>query len=349
MKKLLPFLLFIPCFAAPLPEGFLSETSPPKLNVENRILTVVNGKPITVVDVMKRMEMDFFQNYPEYASEDGARMQFFQVNWRRTLQELIDKELILADALENNMPLEKGDVRQEMETLFGPNLRSNLEKLGVSYDEAFETVKGDILIRRMIFFRVNAKAIRDVTPQVIRDAYKEYAAANIRPKKWTYQVVSIRHPEPIAGEKLATLTSELLKKQVVTLDTLKETLDGYKEQDKELKITISDEYSHTENEISPAYLDALKTLSADTYSEAISQKSRRDQSMVYRIFYLKDFEEAKAPGFKEVENEIKTALMEKIVDEETKVYLKGLKQHYALHESDLKELTNEGYQPFIIN
>src|SRR5262249_17801417 len=141
--------------------------------VNNRILARINEKAISVVDLMKKLDVLFYREFPQYTSSKVARYQFYQANWKNVLQELIDKELILADAEENKLPISSGDVRQEMEQLFGPNIIANLDKVGLSFDDAWKIVQGDITIRRMMYMRVNAKAMRQVTPQDVWAAYEE--------------------------------------------------------------------------------------------------------------------------------------------------------------------------------
>ena len=63
------------------------------------------------------------------------------MNWKYVLQELIDKELILGDAEEKKVAITAGDVRQEMENMFGPNIIANLDKIGLSMDEALKIVR----------------------------------------------------------------------------------------------------------------------------------------------------------------------------------------------------------------
>ncbi|MBA3815063.1 MAG: SurA N-terminal domain-containing protein, partial [Parachlamydiaceae bacterium] len=95
--------------------------------VNNRILAKVNGKAISVMDLMKKMDLLFYRQFPQYISSAQARYQFYQANWKHLLEEIIDKELILADAQDAKIPISAGDVRQEMEVLFGPNIISNLD------------------------------------------------------------------------------------------------------------------------------------------------------------------------------------------------------------------------------
>src|SRR6202035_4022048 len=60
--------------------------------VNNRILAKVNGKAISVIDLMKKLDMLFYRQFPEYTSSMQARFQFYQANWKHVFQELLDKE-----------------------------------------------------------------------------------------------------------------------------------------------------------------------------------------------------------------------------------------------------------------
>ena len=73
----------------------------PHLAVNNRILAKVNDKAISVVDVMKKMDVLFYREFPQYTSSMQARYQFYKANWKHVLEELVSKELVMADAEEN--------------------------------------------------------------------------------------------------------------------------------------------------------------------------------------------------------------------------------------------------------
>src|ERR1700738_2776124 len=120
-----------------------------RIFVNNRILAKINGKPISVVDVMKKMDLLFYKRYPQYTSIPAARFQFYQLHWQYVLNELIDKELVMADAADNKLPLTPGDIRQEMEEWFGPNIIVNLDQAGLTFDEAWKLVEEDLILQRM--------------------------------------------------------------------------------------------------------------------------------------------------------------------------------------------------------
>lgn len=325
---------------------YLGDQTKRELRVNNRILANINGKLISVLDVMKKMDVLFFQQFPEYAENTEARYQFYQFQWKRTLKDLIDKELILADAEENKLPVTNGDVRQEMEYLFGPNILANLDKIGMTYDQALEMLRGDILLKRMLYLRVNAKAMREVTPQRVREAYEEFAKENQQPGKWTYQFVSVRHPDSVAGAQAAEKARELLNEDT-SLGSLDAALHNIGVND-HTRINVSDTFVQTDQEVNPSYLEVLNKMAAGDFSKPVKQNSR-DNSIVYRIFHLISREEGGAPSFKEVEKKIEDQLLGEAMDKESDKYLTKLRQHYGISDSQLNELVSEDFEPFELN
>lgn len=327
-------------------ESFVMGQEPEKrIFVNNRILATVNGKAISVIDVMKKMDMLFYKQFPEYTSSATARFQFYQINWKHVLQELIDKELILADAEEHKLPLTGGDVRQEMESLFGPNIIVNLDKVGLTFEEAWKMVEEDIKLRRMVYFCANSKAIRGVTPKDVREAYEEYAQKNVQPEEWIYTVISIRDPDAAVGAEAATKAHSLLTQEQIQLNEL---ADKIRESFADTKVTLSESLRHQEKDLSPAYKEALLAMEAGSYSEPISQQSRSDKSTVFRIFFLKEKMAGGVVPFQDVAAELKNALLDEAINEETEAYLNKLRHHYHLHESHIKSWTPENFEPFVL-
>lgn len=315
--------------------------------VNNRVLAQINGKPISVLDVKKKMDIHFLKQYPEYTSIPQARLQYYQINWRPVLQELIDKELILADAENAKINVTQGDLRQELETLFGPNIITNLDEIGMTFDEASKIVLGDITLRRMIGARVHSKASRQVTPQAIRTAYEEFAKQNIKDETYHYQVVTIRNSDTSSGAETARLTFQALNEEKIPLKELTTTM---KEKASQMKsnISVSEPFYHSEKEVSDIIKTALKALEPASYSKPIVQKSRTDKGMTYRIIYLIDRVPAGAVPYSEIENQLKDGLFDQAVAKESSAYLKKLHRDFAISDDYIKETIPEEYQPFTL-
>lgn len=314
--------------------------------VNNRILARIHEKSISVVDLMKKLDVFFYREFPQYTSSKVARFQFYQANWKSVLEELIDKELILADAEENKLPISNGDVRQEMERLFGPNIIANLDKVGLSFDDAWKIVQGDLTIRRMMYMRVNSKAMRQVTPQDIWAAYEEHVQKVIRPDKWTYKVISIRAKDPEDGALAANLAYNMLTEDKTPLDKLSELLKKQPHGDK-VQVNVSEEFNHIDKEVSENYKSTLSSLENQQYSPPIAQKSR-DKSTVFRIFYLDTHVVGGAVSFQEAEPKVKDKLIEIAAAKESEVYLNKLRKHFDINSDDIKAITSGDFQPFVL-
>ncbi len=343
--KLFTILYTLPFLAMPLnlsaDSSLLKSGQPEHVVVNNRILANVNGKPISVIDLKKKMDLLFYREFPQYASFPEARFQFYEANWKPMLSELIDKELIIADALENKLPVSSGDVRQEMERLFGPNIIGNLDKIGMTFDEAWKIIQGDILLHRMLFIRVNAKAMRQVTPSDVHAYYQEYAKENIQPPKWSYQVISIRDSDPTKGAVTANIVHHLLSEENVALADLPKKLESIS-LTKSSKVNVSELFVHSEKEIAPGYKEIVENLASNSYSAPVIQQSK-DKSKVFRLFYLKELSAGGAPAFAEVENMIKDKLNEKEIAEKAKAYVKKMREHF-----DIQEMVPEDFSPFVL-
>jgi hypothetical protein len=314
--------------------------------VNNKIVAKVNGKAISVMDLMKKLDVLFYRQFPQYASSVPARYQFYMANWKYILQDIVDKELILADAEENKFEVSSGDVREEMEALFGPNIITNLDKIGMTFDQAYKEILGDITIRRMVFVRVNAKAMRQVTPKDILAAYEEFAKENMRTDEWNYSVITVRDPDPTKGAIAANEIHHLLVEQNIPLEELQEKFKENPTIPSTATVNISKEMSHNEKEISESYKDILSPMKEQTFSHPIPQKSRADKGTVFRIFFLRKMTPGGPVLFSEVENKIKDKLIEDSSNIETDLYLKKLRKHFDVQDDQLKQMISDDFQPF---
>lgn len=352
-ERLFKFFIASMCAVSQLPAAtpslsLFDQRAPTRVEINNRLLAVVNGKPITVYDLVKKMDMTFYQRFPEYASSVEARYQYYTVNWRNNLADMIDKELILADAEQMKITISHGEIRQEIETLFGPNVIENLDKIGMSYDEAHKIIEGDLLLKRMMGVRVHVKAMRFVTPQAIKKEYEEYAKKNIIPGEWTYNVVSIRENNPTRSATIAHNVHRLLTEENVPLNHLKAKLAELGLGEDAGKVSISEPLQHKEKDLSDQYLKILSGLKAGQYSAPVEQKSRASKSSIYRIFYLKDVKESAAAPFAELENRIRGKLINEVIERESAEYITRLRDHFHVSDEQINENIPENYEPFVL-
>lgn len=327
MKQFLIFLLGAFSLTANPFNDFQQE---PKIAVQNSIITKVNGKTISMMDVKKKMDMIFHQNYPQMADNNQARFQFYEASWRYVVRDMIDNELIISDALDKEIKLTDGEVREEMEMRFGPKVAETLDKIGLTQKEAWDLVKNEMIVQRMTWWFVHSKATSKVTPQDIRQAYRLYVKEHPAYAEWAYRVVSIRSDEN--NEEFASQVHQFLVDGKKSPDLL---IDDLKELESEgVKISVSNEYVAKTQDLSEVHRTSLESLAPGTYSEPAYQLSRHDKNGVYRIFYLVGKNDFPAPSFEGLVTELRNQLIQKASVKESEEYITKLRKHYGYDGND---------------
>ena len=353
-KKLLSLcLLFVACqgaaIAAPPAADWLMPTrmNPRKIFVNNRVLKV-NGRCISILDIQRKMDMVFYRQFPQYAEDPEARYQFYQINWRTVLQDMIDAELVLSDAAEKKIEISDGEIREELETLFGPNVISNIHSLGMSLDEAKEIIRKELTVSRMMLLMVRSKAMHQVTPSGLRHVYSEYAEANRRQASWEYQVLTIRASNPDQGAILGAAAQALLESGKAGFSTLISALEQEEVKDSMTAIRLSTVYQRNEEEIAESHRDILSNMSVGGYSAPVAQIDRTDNNTVYRIFHLINYSDSEDVTLKEVESRLKEFLLSKAMDSETDTYMNKLRRYYGISREYISQALPEDFQPFVL-
>lgn len=351
MKKYLKAALFALLTAQVLPAQLLLAKggaswlfSPNEKNVllvQPRILAHVNGKAITVVDLMHKMDLAFYEKYPEYADSVTFRYQFYQMSWKYVLEELIDQELMLADAEELKIELSRGDIRKEMERLFGPNVVANVQKAGLQYEEAIALVRADMLIQRLMYFKVHTPALRFATPKEVQIAYEDYQTTHQLPAELTYRVVSVRSQDAKRAQDVVEVVHQKLLSGMSIDDVVCQMKD---EQD--VQVSAGGEEKRIEEDLSSQYRAPLMKLQPNSYSQPVIQESRKRGETLWRVFHLSHLRPAGAPPLSEVEAELKEKLLAEASQRLTGEYLKNLRTRYRVEEiQDYKKVPEE-FQPF---
>ncbi len=344
---LLVLLCSATCWGADLPLMAVPEDHR-EIVVNNRILAKVNGKPITVVDVMKKLDVIFYRQFPQYAVSAQARHQFYLINWKQVLSDLIDSELIMADAKECKIEITRGEIRSDLEQQFGPQIMANLDKIGISFDEAWALMKAELLIRRMMALRVQLRAQQKASPSLVRATYEKFKESNRRPTEWIYQLITIRHPNSAKGDAAAHFLRNLLVENQIPLAEVIEKSKTFAEIDGETNITLSEDLKHNDKEISEAYRQILDPLEAGAYSEPMAQESRVNRGTVHRIFFLRERIEGGDTPFEEIQAELKGRLVSMAIQKDTEKYLTGLRQRFGIKDEQLQSMIPEGFEPFVL-
>ena len=323
----------------------LQQTEPEELIIYNRILAKVNEKTISVIDVMKKMDMFLQKHHPDLSHSKVARFQFYSGQWREYLSQMIDQELMLADAEHLEVKVSDAEVREEVLGRFGPNIIPTLDKMGLTYEEMRKMVHDEMVVQRMIWFRINSKVLTRINSRDVKEAYRQFCEKNPELEEWQYQVLSIRSPEREASEVLAKKAFDLLQDDM-ELKTLAEQLQPPEES--QILISASPDLQADERSISKMHKEALETLSENSFSEPIAQVSRIDNSVVYRIFHLKKHSRKKVPSFEKMADQLKEELLQQAASKEHTQYIIKLRDRLGYDEKHMLETLPPDFQPFAL-
>jgi hypothetical protein len=339
------FLFLLSAAASPLlsvepPSMDFSQNQ--KIAMQNTILAKVNGQTLSMMDVKKKMDLLFHQYYAHLSQSNQARFQFYEASWRSVLMQLIDNELILSDSVDKELKLTDGEIREEMENRFGPNVSLTLDKIGLTFDETWKMVKNEMAVQRMTWWYVHSRAIKNVTPQDIRQAYRLYLQENPAYSDWKYRVISIRtdQPEEARSEKIYEFLCETGRNPEMLVEKLKE-FEG-----PGISIQVSNEFEAADKDLSETHKASLALLSPKSFSKPSYQLSRADKKNVYRIFYLIEKTDHPALPFEAMSNRLRDDLIQKSVAQESDAYLEKLRKYYGFDSARIKETLPDDMHPF---
>lgn len=274
-------------------ELFLPPTEgqfPEHLIINNRILLKINGKPISMMDVVKKMDLVFYQRYPELATSAAARYQFYSQAWRSFFLATVEDQLIVADAKEKQIEVTEGEVREELERLFGPDVVQNVDKMGFTLEEITELLKTDLIVRQMIGMMVRTKAISDVHPKQVRARYEEFIAKNPPQNKWIYQILSIRAADPEEELEIAEKAHRYLVEEKRSLEEVVSLLSTEARQ-----LSLSEKYERGTRDLSLNHKTILESLNGESSGTIYSSVLARKAKIASQIFCLEEKREERPP------------------------------------------------------
>ncbi len=331
MKKLIPLLLTIPLFAVELPLNTDFSMGPDEhLIVHNRVLLKINNKHLSVMDVVRKMDLIFYQQYPQLIHSTPLRYQFYQANWQAVLSAMIDDQLILADAKDKKIDASDGEVREAMERVFGRDPVLKLDELHVTFAEAYEMLKTDIIVQKLTGGMVHAKAMTGVNPKKMKKLYEQKCIENPPQELFHYHVLSFRGE---GAPEAAIEAHKLLESGKTTFGAIPERFP---------QASLSNEYTRTAGELSAAHKAVLSGLNEGGVSAPVQRKE------VCYLFKLDGLEKKELPPFNQMERELKNEVLEQEIVEYNMKYRTWLRERYGLTDKHLSSLIPNDLQPFAL-
>ncbi|MCE5295172.1 MAG: peptidylprolyl isomerase [Chlamydiales bacterium] len=348
MKKILLSVFALALFVV----GALFADSPQeprkRIVVNNRVLASVNGNVISVIDVKKKMDMLLYQHYPQYMDVPEARFEFYNSHWREVLNDLIDRDLMMADSEEKGFPISSGDVREELEDIFGPDVMLNLDSAGLTLDEAWKLVKADITIRRMLYYQVRMRITPQITPNEIRKAYDEKVKTIGQQKECVWRCVTLKSDDVKVSTAYAEKILALLEQDKIALDKLQAVLDKKGLTNPDVQMLISQPFRQKQGELSSTLQDLLLSMKEGTYSKPLLQSSRSEAAPVVRIYYVQELKNEAIPSLAELEPTLREEITQEMTAKKTAIYLDDLRRHFHLSKEQIEKELPVNFQPFVL-
>ncbi len=330
--------LFTPDFAAPSQLSHRQQRE--QIAIQNRVLLKINGKAITVMDLVRKLDLLFYRQFPEYSDIAAAKYQYYMANWRALLATMIDDELIMADASEKEVEVTDADIREEMEQLFGPDVVLNLDRIGWTYDEAVKILKEEFIVRRMVQMMVRSKANVAVHPREMKKFFQKMSESEPEEPIWNYEMLTVNSSGDEASTKSLQEAFEMLVEKKINLEGAVEALKA-----KGLEARFS-EFSRKASELSDSHKEVLAAIDSRGYSEPRYFPGKKEGTGLFRIFHLQEKKESARLAFQAVEKKIASTLMEEAVSRENSAYLQRLRIHFGITEDYLSKMVPEDFQPF---
>lgn len=319
----------------------------PRLRVHNRVLVTVLGKPITVLDVQKKLDTQFYAQFPQYRDRPEAKYEFLQVRWRDAMDELINQELILEDASERELDVPDGDVREELIRRFGADLALAMEQMNLHLDEVWDMVKLELKSQKMIGGMVFFPAFTEVTPERVKEAYDIALKESQGKEECTYRILTVRGADSHATEAVAQRAYSMLASQGP--DTAVAVVKVIQEDDQipaGVTCSLSEEYRTPVRNLSAGHREVLDKLQVGAFSTPVAQRSRADQQNVQRIFVLTGRDSKAPPPFQLAAQGIQDRLAQKRAETLHDQYMQDLRARYGLTPDYMAQLVPADFKPF---
>lgn len=335
MKLLrLVFILFVGLMPFVYPAEKQTE-----IKADRRMLVRVRNSTLTITDVMRKMDLIFYQQFPHLRSMPKERLKFYETNWRRVLQDLVDRKLIMIFAEENHFEVPHGDVREEMEAIFGPNVLLALYDAKVPFEDAYDMVRQEIMMRRIVSFYVKGAVLASLTPQKVKERYREKYEQTLPQEKIVWHILSLKTPAEIDSKALMEKIVSSLNEGASTFEKEKETVP------ENCELILSPLFVTESAQVSPAIKPILDGLETNRWSAPLPAKEMKNGVAKWNAYLVKERKEGEKIPFSNVEDAIREEMAGPLLEEKRVAFMNDLAQKYDLLFA-MSEKEMDAYHPF---
>lgn len=329
-------------FLSPLSAADPAASSALNVRINNRVLAKINDSAITVLDLAKQLEGHLRHRMSDQTIDAKTRLQFYNTYWTQVLRDRIDRELILLDAQERGLSTSRGEIREEMDQLFGPDINSSLQKINLTFDAAFESVKREITVRRMLLYRAHIPAQGAIGPDQVRKTYAEFANSHHQNNRWIYRIISVTDGD----EEKSIAAAQRIYNLALPCDDWDNAYKAINSDPQAaLKAQISDIYTQRDIDLSDPYRLVLQSLKPGSCSSP-TPYTADDGKTHYRIFYLIERENRPCPPLHQIAGKLREMLIEQRAGEIIDDYLSTLRGQYAFQLRQIEQNFPANFSPF---
>ena len=316
------FLFFL-CVAG---LGFCESPAKQAIVIENRVLATVRDQVITVQDVVKKLDMLFYQNFPEHRASTEARFEFYKATWRKMLEDLVNRQLVLSWAEERQFTVTNGDIRQELEDIFGPNVMMNLYESGFSLHEVQEMIRADILMRRLLYFQVRLPVLAAISPSRVRALYETKVQQHCCEEILHWRTVTLKAKDGDCPKRIADSVFSMLDKEHLSIPEVAKKVPDT------IEVTASEQFCSEKKEVAPNIYDLLSKLQQGSYSEPISFVSKQNAQKGWRFYIVNSKEQVPISPLADTEGELRFELAQPEIEVKTKELFDELHKEYQVKQ-----------------
>lgn len=301
-----------------------------RLSVQNKILLSVAGKPISLLDLLCKLDESFEEQFPEQRNQVPIRYQYYRARWPIALRDLEQEALFLKEAEQRKIQVSPDEIHEMMREKFGFAVRKNLALWGKSYHKAAQSIQRELLISYAMQF-VIAQAMQSVTPEDVLAYYRENADRLIREESWDYQVLTFIVPTREEAEAIQESLSSGQWDGERGFSHIPESFLSSKK-------TLSPLYSLERSSISQKHYEEIRRMKEGEFSSLLEEQFVEGESRYsISLFYLHKYSPQEQLSLSETEDQLRNELIYAAQQREQASYLEELYQKFPVRRFSEEE------------
>ena len=177
--------------------------------LSNRPLAQVGGTPITLLDVVHKMNLQLVQSDPQILDNPTMLQSYYNQYWKVALEGCVEDELLFLEGEEKKLVVKEHQVQESLQQMIPEPFFKNLEKVKLTMDQAKVLAKKQFFRRQLEGYFLYSSALLKLTPHRIKSAYITHLKENPPEDVWQYRIVNATNT-PSTPELKKKVSKELV-------------------------------------------------------------------------------------------------------------------------------------------